>query len=134
MITGAMVVAEAMSWIGTPWHRNASLKGVGADCVGVVAGTALALGLPVRYRNDYPQVPDGSLLRELSAQCTAIGALEPGAVLLMTFTAVPHHVGIYTGEGIVHAYAQVRRCVFSPWEDYWRAKVRRIFRLPGVTP
>jgi cell wall-associated NlpC family hydrolase len=129
-----MVAAEAMSWVGTPWHRNASLKGVGADCVGVVAGTALALGLPVKYRNDYPQVPDGSLLRELSAQCTAIAALEPGAVLLMTFTAVPHHVAIYTGDGIVHAYAQVRRCVFLPWDDYWRAKVRGIFRLPGVTP
>jgi hypothetical protein len=54
------------SWLGTPWHRNASLKGVGADCVGVVAGTALALGLPVRYRSDYPQRPDGSLTRELA--------------------------------------------------------------------
>jgi cell wall-associated NlpC family hydrolase len=134
MVTGAMVVAEARTWVGTRWHRNASLKRYGADCIGVVAGTALALGLPVRYRSNYSQTPDGSLRRELAEQCTPLDKLEPGAVLLMAFMPEPHHVGIYTGEGIVHAYAQVRRCVFSPWEKYWAEKLRGIYRLPGVTP
>jgi cell wall-associated NlpC family hydrolase len=120
--------------VGTRWHRNASLKRYGADCIGVVAGTALALGLPVRYRSNYSQTPDGSLRRELAEQCTLLDKLEPGAVLLMAFMPEPHHVGIYTGEGIVHAYAQVRRCVFSPWEKYWAEKLRGIYRLPGVTP
>ena len=140
MITGAEVVAEAMTWIGTRWHRNAALKGVGADCIGVVAGVARELGLPIKYRSDYPQIPDGSLLRELAAQCKQIERLEAGAVLALAFTNVPHHVAIYTGgapevwPGLVHAYAQVRRCVFSPWDDYWRAKLRGIYRLPGVAP
>jgi cell wall-associated NlpC family hydrolase len=134
MVTGAQVAAEARTWVGTRWHRNAALKGVGADCIGVVAGTALALGLPVRYRNDYSQAPDGSLMRELAAQCVALDRVEAGAVLAMEFNFTPHHVGIYTGDGLVHAYAQVRKCVFSPWDAYWLAKVRGIFRLPGVTP
>ena len=134
MITAAQVVAEAMTWIRTPWHRNASLKGIGADCIGVVAGVALELGLPVRYRSDYSQTPDGSLRLELARQCTQLERREVGCVLLMAFVQEPHHVGIFTGEGIVHAYAQVRRCVFSPWEQYWATKVRGIYRLPGVTP
>lgn len=133
MVTGTQIVAEAMTWIGTPWHRNQSLKGVGADCIGVVAGTALALGLPIRYRNDYSQTPDGSLKRELALQCMKIDRLELGAVLLMTFAAEPHHVALYVGTGIVHAYAQVRRCTYSPWDDYWNRKLRGIYRLPGVT-
>jgi cell wall-associated NlpC family hydrolase len=133
MITGQMVVAEAKTWIDTPWHRNQSCKGVGADCIGVVAGVALALGLPVQYRSNYSQMPDGSLKRELAAQCAKLEDYEIGAVLLMAFTFEPHHVGIYTGDGIVHAYAQVRRCTFSPWSLFWDAKVRGIYRLPGVT-
>ena len=28
----AAVVAEARSWVGTPYHDNAELKGVGVDC------------------------------------------------------------------------------------------------------
>jgi NlpC/P60 family putative phage cell wall peptidase len=32
------IVAEARSWIGTPYHHQASLKGVGCDCIGLVRG------------------------------------------------------------------------------------------------
>ena len=42
------IVAEARSWLGTPWHYQASVKGVGTDCTGVVRGVGNALGL-MRY-------------------------------------------------------------------------------------
>ena len=29
--TRAAIVAEAMSWIGTPYHSHARIKGVGVD-------------------------------------------------------------------------------------------------------
>ncbi len=32
------VVAAARSWLGTPYHDQASLKGVGCDCLGLVRG------------------------------------------------------------------------------------------------
>ena len=34
----AAVVAAARSWLGTPYRHQASLKGAGADCLGVVRG------------------------------------------------------------------------------------------------
>ena len=34
----AAIVAEARGWIGTPYRHQASLKGVGADCIGLVRG------------------------------------------------------------------------------------------------
>jgi NlpC/P60 family putative phage cell wall peptidase len=37
-ITADSVVAEARSWIGTPYQHQASLKGVGCDCLGLVRG------------------------------------------------------------------------------------------------
>jgi NlpC/P60 family putative phage cell wall peptidase len=37
-ITRTTIVAEARSWIGTPYRHQASLKGVGCDCLGLVRG------------------------------------------------------------------------------------------------
>jgi NlpC/P60 family putative phage cell wall peptidase len=33
-----MILEEARSWIGTPYQHQASLKGVGCDCIGLVRG------------------------------------------------------------------------------------------------
>jgi NlpC/P60 family putative phage cell wall peptidase len=33
-----MIVQEARGWIGTPYMHQASLKGVGCDCLGLVRG------------------------------------------------------------------------------------------------
>ena len=34
----AAIVAEARAWIGTPYRHQASLKGVGCDCLGLLRG------------------------------------------------------------------------------------------------
>jgi cell wall-associated NlpC family hydrolase len=134
LTTRDAVVAEALAWVGTPFHANQTCKGVGADCIGVVAGVALACGLNVRYRADYSMQPDGSMARELRAQLLPVaGEPQPGDVLMMAFEREPHHVALYVGNGeIVHAYAQVRRCVRQPYDDYWHDKTRGIFSFPEL--
>ncbi len=37
------IIAEARSWIGTPYRHQASLKGVGCDCLGLVRGVGGAI-------------------------------------------------------------------------------------------
>ena len=32
------IVRLARSWIGTPYHHQASVRGVGTDCIGLVRG------------------------------------------------------------------------------------------------
>ena len=32
------IVAAARGWVGTPYRHQASLKGIGADCLGLVRG------------------------------------------------------------------------------------------------
>ena len=36
--TREAIVAEARAWIGTPYHHQASVKGAGCDCFGLVRG------------------------------------------------------------------------------------------------
>jgi NlpC/P60 family putative phage cell wall peptidase len=41
------IVAIARGWLGTPYRHQASLKGVGCDCLGLVRGVyAEAYGRP----------------------------------------------------------------------------------------
>ncbi len=57
---GARVVALARRWIGTPYRHQASLKGVGCDCLGLVRGvfaeiTGKAAEAPPPYQPDWAE-------------------------------------------------------------------------------
>jgi NlpC/P60 family putative phage cell wall peptidase len=54
----AAVVAEAMTWLGTPWMHMARLKGVGVDCANLPIAVYAACGLiepfePPPYPRDW---------------------------------------------------------------------------------
>ena len=69
MIPAERVLTEARSWMGTPWHHQARLKGVGVDCIGLVVGVCSALGLPLEDSKNYARYPDGvALAKELARQ------------------------------------------------------------------
>ena len=54
---GTTTVSIARTWIGTPYHHQASIRGVGADCIGLVRGVYRELagreaeGLPAYTRD-----------------------------------------------------------------------------------
>jgi NlpC/P60 family putative phage cell wall peptidase len=61
------ILAEAVRWIGTPYCHQASRRGVGADCLGLIVGiwNALAttpLDLPRHDQRSWAQHADGEPL------------------------------------------------------------------------
>jgi hypothetical protein len=48
------VIAEARSWIGTPFHDRARVKGAGVDCLQLLIASYHAAGLLPDLRPDYP--------------------------------------------------------------------------------
>src|SRR5262245_46482540 len=38
MIAREAIVVAARGWLGTPYHHQASLRGVGCDCLGLIRG------------------------------------------------------------------------------------------------
>ena len=47
------IVTQARTWIGTPYHHAAAVKGVGSDCTGLLIGVARELGIPVKADFNY---------------------------------------------------------------------------------
>lgn len=138
MRLGDRVVKEARSWIGTPFHWQASQRGVGADCKGFIWGVARELGRPEAdslYARiaDYGPRFDGALLKEgIAATFDEVkGEWRPGDILLCRFNGQPGHLAIYSGgDRAIHAQIASKAWVketalralfhFYPLDSVWR--------------
>lgn len=111
-ILGERVVAEAREWIGTKFHAQASVKGVGCDCKGLVWGVARELGLP-EANTFHAQVADYDLTKKdfgaplkagMAEVFVPVDEMIPGDVLLLTVHGKPGHLAIVTENGrAIHA-------------------------------
>lgn len=137
----ARVVAEARRWIGTPYVHQASLRGAGCDCLGLVRGVWRALRgaepAPVpAYGPDWAETGgDEALWRALSAHLRPAGPVPmPGDVLLFRLRAgaVAKHLGLLTQTGpdarFVHAYSG-QGAVESPLSTPWTRRIVARFDL-----
>lgn len=139
------VIDAARRWVGTPYVHQASLLGVGADCLGLVRGVWREL-----YGREPEQVPSytedwaepqgeevllAAALRHLS-RIDAAEALAPGQLLLfrMRDRSIAKHVGIVGREEpqptFVHAYSG-HGVVESSLSEPWLRRVSARFRFPG---
>jgi NlpC/P60 family putative phage cell wall peptidase len=141
-ITRAAVVAEARAWIGTPYRHQASLRGVGCDCLGLVRGVWRALygdepEPAPPYAPDWAEAARGEPFAE--AGLRHMVSVEPahfaaGDVLLFRWRAglAAKHAAIATAsDHMVHAHdgAAVAEVALTPW---WRRRIAYAFRFPGV--
>jgi NlpC/P60 family putative phage cell wall peptidase len=142
-LTRAAIVAEARSWIGTPYRHQASLKGVGCDCLGLVRGVWRGLigDEPERappYSRDWAEAArEETFARALRAHLVEIVATEAGPGDVLLFRHAPRypakHAAILSGaDRMVHAHdgAAVSEVAIAPW---WRRRIAFAFRFPGVT-
>jgi NlpC/P60 family putative phage cell wall peptidase len=141
-ITRDAVVAEARLWIGTPFRHQASLKGTGADCLGLVRGVWRELvgeepeKVPAYTPDWAEELGEETLLEAARRHCREIpvGAACEGDILLFRLgTGAPaKHAGIVSGEDrIIHAYWGKAVCEtrLVPW---WRRRIASAFQFPGV--
>lgn len=141
-MTRSDIVTAARTWLGTPFHHQARLRGVGADCVGLVIGVAreLALVAPGFDVTGYPRQPDGHSLTALASEhMDAIerDQMEPGDVVAVAFARDPQHVGVlgdyrHGGLSIIHSASIAGRVIetrllFGPAMRFVAA-----YRLRGV--
>lgn len=140
------VVAYARDWIGTPYRHQASCKGAGTDCLGLIRGL---------YRELYgcePEAPPpyNALWAETSLNAgqemmfraagrhlleIRLADARLGDVLLFRMRRgqpIKHAAIQSTDTHMIHAYA--RHCVaetsIGPW---WRSRLAAAFRFPPYT-
>lgn len=133
------IVAEARTWIDTPFKHQARVKGLGVDCAGIVIETGRALGLLDYPEQGYSRQPSpdkmGALLDEYLDRIDK-NEVMPGDIYWMRFIE-PMHLAISTvlndgRTGIVHAYSRVGKCTEHGLDAKWRGRIVRAYRYRGV--
>ncbi len=137
------IVDAARLWLGTPYHHQASLCGIGCDCLGLVRGVWRDLcGVEPEQPPPYSPNWAESLRQETLALAAsrhllpiAVSEAQAGDVLLFRWREhLPaKHCAILAGPGsIIHAHdgAAVAEVAFTPW---WRRHLSHAFSFPGVT-
>ncbi len=141
-ITRAAIVSEAVSWLGTPYRHQASLKGVGCDCLGLIRGVWRALfgAEPeqlVPYTPDWAEASGEETLAMAARRHLeeiSVEAAAPGDVLLFRwrFGLPAKHAGVLIEpRRFVHAHqgAAVATAAYSRW---WRERAAYAFRFPSM--
>jgi NlpC/P60 family putative phage cell wall peptidase len=143
MATRAEIVAAAEGWRGTPYRHQASLRGVGCDCLGLVRGVwRETIGpepepVPV-YTPDWAEAGGEEALAAAGFRHLVPvepEARRPGDLLLFRWRmGIPaKHVGILvTPERFLHAYDAAGGVVASPLSPWWTRRLAFVFAFPGV--
>ncbi len=136
-------VAEARRWIGTPYRHQGSVRGAGADCLGLVRGIWRTLygtePAPVpAYGRDWAETGGAERLWQalsLHMREKPAGDAASGDVLLMRMKAgaPAKHLGVQTAAGtaagFIHSYWG-HGVVESPLSAPWARRIVARFEFP----
>lgn len=106
----AAVVAEARTWLGTPYHLNAKIKGVGVDCgtflISAFSGVGLIpeVDLGLMMADFHLHRGDEIYLKWIMKWCKPVTVAQPGDIILYKFgRIVSHGALVVDSPRIIHA-------------------------------
>ncbi len=130
----------AEDWLGTPFIARASIKHAGADCVGLVAGIYVEVGVlkkfePTKYSMDEGQhLANSKVLgwfngRPEFRQLEDHNEAKPGDTLCFHLGRVEHHTGLMLEGGkFIHALPKRFAMISDMRESYYSGRITAVFR------
>jgi len=136
----ARIVKATRRWIGTPYHDQASVRGVGCDCLGLLRGVWRDVvgsePMPVPpYSRDWGEVGPVEVLAQAARAAMVeldISDARTGDVILfrMRTGAIAKHCGILSGNNrFIHAYERTG-VIEEHLTPAWQRRIAYAFRFP----
>ena len=110
----ASIIARARLAVGTPFRLHGRDPATGLDCVGLCARSFdVTGGVPTGYPL---KGGDANLYASLIGTFAVRhgGPMRPADVVLIRMSALQIHMGIWTGESLIHAHAALSKVVETP--------------------
>lgn len=143
-VLAGRIVAAARGWAGTPYLHQASARGAGTDCLGLVRGVWRDVygqepEVPPAYTPDWSEPSASEVLWGAAARHmdpVSMSDAQAGDILLfrMRRTGPAKHLAILTDmrgaePRMIHAYSG-QGVVESSLGPSWRRRVAAAFRFP----
>ncbi|MEQ8480009.1 MAG: NlpC/P60 family protein [Hoeflea sp.] len=141
----ARIVEAARSWIGTPYRHQASRKGVGCDCLGLVRAVfeeiaGRPVDPPAPYQPDWAERSGADRLVEAArrhcGEPVPFARARAGDIVLFRWRegVAAKHAGILTDpDHFIHAY-EAAGVIESALVFSWRRRIAAIHRIPRPIP
>ena len=119
------VVSEAITWVGTPYHRGAKIKGVGVDCGQFLIGVFEGAGYlkpgecdPGYYPHEiHLHRAEERYLEWILKFCTKVQNPQPGDIAMFRFGQSSSHSAIVIEwPKVIHSYVRMGVVVSSAEE------------------
>jgi NlpC/P60 family putative phage cell wall peptidase len=134
------IITAARGWLGTPYLHQASLKGVGCDCLGLIRGVWREIygheeiPIPV-YSPDWAESSREESFYDTAKafmQPVSLAEIQPGDLLLFRWrdNLPAKHCGILTDhDHFIHAHdgACVAEVTYANW---WKRRTAFALRFP----
>jgi cell wall-associated NlpC family hydrolase len=128
----AKVIAEAYSWIDTPFAHNAKVKGAGVDCAMLLEAVFMSVGLiceayPKRYSSQWHLHRDEErYLAWLNYLALEVPQPQPGDVGIWQIGRCYSHAGLFVdADHVIHAWADSGKVARMP------VRMGRLSTMPG---
>lgn len=118
-------VAEARTWLGTPWHHEGGVKGAGVDCAMLLVRVFGSVGMipdidprpyPIDHMLHSPDERFMGWLQQYAADVTE-GDPQPGDVVIYRMGRCFSHAAIVTEwPFIIHAFRAERSVVITRFD------------------
>lgn len=140
-----LILSEARGWLGTPYRHQASCKGGGTDCLGLLRGVWRAVygrepeAVPA-YSADWSEPQGEEVLWRAASRCLTrkpkgVAALGDVVLFRMRELGVAKHLGVTSALGaeakFIHAYSG-HGVVESAFSEPWARRVVARFEFPKV--
>lgn len=133
---GDQIVVSARSCLGTPFHHQGRVPGVGLDCLGLVLHVAGSVGRPLTSPMAYPRDPSHANMlagADANPALSRIGNLadiRAGDVLMLQIGSQIRHLAIYTGETLIHVWdGSVNRVCEHGLDSRWQRRIVAAYRF-----
>lgn len=115
------IVSRARQCLGAGFRLHGRDPASGLDCVGLIAfALDRAADAPRGYAMRGGEAAGFAAMLDAAAMTRVAGAALAGDVLLMQPGPAQFHLALWTGSGIIHADARMRRVVEMPGKPPWR--------------
>lgn len=142
MTMRAVIVSEAMTWLNTPYHHRARVKGAGVDCAMILIGIFSEVGLidefePEDYPRDWMLHQEEDRFRESVRQHAdqiELAEVLPGDVALyLVGKCFAHGAVMIDWPLILHADSRYGKVTLAEGDQGWLAgRAVEFYRVRGV--
>ncbi len=140
-MTTIQIIAQAHSWLGTPFKHQGRVKGKGCDCLGLLMGLGLKTKNGDAFKKfdqiNYPKLLTSNILLEtLDSLFIRSKKIKPGDIILIRINNWPQHLALVVEVDpeiiIIHSYLQARKVVKQHLPEEWKKNIVAMYSADSL--